>query len=180
MCYPRGESRALHLLEALRAFASGGLLRFAALTTVRHPGVLAWMLGVPLAPWTLVLAALAVTGHAALLGFAPLALGAWSIFDGMLAFGLWRASRAPRPRLLGLLAAAASIDALLSLHHLWITGLGFELGSFSAVALRALAVAAPLLGAPALWWARRRAQQLEAGTSVAIRAAHAQLSSPGS
>lgn len=157
MCFPRGQSRALHLLEAVRAFAPGGLVRFAARTTARHPGVLAWMLGVPLAPWALLLAALAATGHAGLLGFAPVALAAWSIFDGMLALGLWRASRAPRPRLLGLLAGAASLDALLSLHHLHVAGLG---SGGAAIALRVLAVAAPLIGAPALWWARRRARQL--------------------
>lgn len=155
MMAPRGQSRALHMIDALRAFASGGLLRFAAVTTARHPGVLAWMLGVPLAPWTLLLAALVLAGKADLLGFSSLALAAWSGFDALLALGLWQASRTPRPRLLGLLAGAASVDALLSLHHLIFVGLG---GGWSAL-LRGLAVLAPLVGAPVLWWARSRAKR---------------------
>lgn len=155
MCTPQGQSRALHLIDALRAFSSGGLFRFAALTAVRHPGVLAWLLAVPLAPWALLLTALVVSGRSSLLGVPPVALAAWAIFDGLLAFGLWRASRAPKPRLLGLLASAASVDALLSLHHLIFVGLG---GGWGAL-LRGLAVLAPWLGAPALWWARLRAKR---------------------
>lgn len=156
MCSPQGESAAWHVLQALRAFAPGGMIGFALRTTVRHPGVLAWMLGVPLVPWTALLGALAVTGHAGRLGFSALALAVWVVFDGILALGLWRASRQPTPRLLSLLAAAATLDASLSVHHLLSAGVGagWEL------ALRALAVAAPLLGAPALWWAAHRARTL--------------------
>ncbi len=170
MCYPRGESLSLHLLDALRAFAPGGLLRFAAATCARRPGVLAWMLGVPLLPWALVLAVLAATGQAALLGFTTVALTAWAIFDGLLAAGLWRASRAPHSRLLGLLACAATLDAALSLHHLFAAGLG----SGAALALRSAATLAPLLGAPALWWARRTARRAE----LARSALAAQLAQP--
>lgn len=154
MCYPRGRPAAVHLVDALRAFAPGGLVRFAAVTTARHPGVLSWMLGVPLLPWALVLAALAATGKAALLGFSTGALAAWAIFDALLAAGLWRASRAPSPRLLGLLAAAATVDAALSLHHFVVAGPG---AGPLALILRGLATLAPILGAPALWWARRAA-----------------------
>lgn len=157
MCHPRGGPAALHLLDALRAFAPGGLLRFAASTALRRPGALAWMLGVPLAPWAMLLAALALTGHAALLGFAAGTQVAWAIFDGLLAIGLWRASRVPSPGLLGLLAAAAAVDASLSAVHLASVGLG----SGWQPALRLLATAAPLLGAPALLWARHRARAME-------------------
>lgn len=157
MCYPRGGSPLRHLLDALRAFAPGGLLRFAASTALRRPGALAWMLGVPLAPWALLLAALAVSGHAALLGFATSALASWAIFDGILAFGLWRASRAPSSQLLGWLALAAAVDALLSTIHLGQVGLGSGL----PLVLRLLATVAPLVGAPALWWARQRARAME-------------------
>jgi len=80
-------------------------------------------------------------------------------FDAILAAGLWRASRRPAPRLLGLLAGAAAIDAALSVVHVAEVGLGAGV----AAALRTLAVAAPVVGTVALAWARHRARALDRG-----------------
>ena len=124
LCYPEGEPAIVHVLDGLRAFAGGSLVRFGARTVARHPGALAWVLAVPLMPWAMALALAAITGHAGWFGYRPATLGAWAGYDAALAVGLWRASRRPTPRLLGLLAGAATVDAGLSLIHVARVGLG--------------------------------------------------------
>ncbi len=162
LCYPEGEPAAAHVVDALRAFAGGSLLGFGARTVVGHPGALAWVLGVPLVPWTVALAAATVTGHAGLFGFGAGALAGWTIYDGLLAVGLLRASVRPRPRLLGLLAGAATLDAALSTIHLLSVGVGVG----AAAVVRTLATAAPLAGAVGLWWARHRALATQAAQAA--------------
>jgi len=153
LCFPEGEPAIVHVLNGLRAFAGGSLVRFGARTVARHPGALAWVLAVPLAPWALALALAAITGHAGWFGYGPGTLAAWAGYDVALAAGLWRASRRPTPRLLGLLAGAATVDAALSLAHVARVGLG----AGPALPARLAATVAPLVGALGLWWARRRA-----------------------
>jgi len=153
LVYPAGEGAVPHVLDGLRAFAGGSLIGFGARTVLRHPGALAWVLAVPLVPWTLTLAVTAAAGHAGLFGDAAPTLAAWAGYDAVLALGLWRASRRPARRLFGLLAGAATVDAGLSLVHLAQVGLGA--GAAAAIA-RGLATAAPTLGAVGLWWARAR------------------------
>lgn len=151
---PEGERVARHVVDGLRAFAGGGLLGFGARTVIRHPGALALALAVPLIPWTAALAGMAAVGHPHPFGFSRAALGAWAAYDAILAVGLWRASRRPEPRLLGLLAGAATVDAGLSLAHVLQVGLGAGL----AAVARTLAVVAPIAGTVALLWARHRAR----------------------
>ncbi len=153
---PDGERIARHVVDGLRAFAGGSLLGFGARTVVRHPGAVALALAVPLMPWAAALAALAAAGHAHLFGFGRGALAAWAAYDAVVAAGLWRASRRPTPRLLGLLAGAATVDAGLSLIHVLQVGLGAGL----TAVVRTLAVAAPIIGTVALVWARHRAKAL--------------------
>ncbi|MEZ4400632.1 MAG: phosphatidylglycerol lysyltransferase domain-containing protein [Kofleriaceae bacterium] len=155
LCYPAGEAAALHLLDALRGFAGGGLVGFGVRTVVKHPSALAWVLAVPLVPWTALLAIAAATGRAGWFGYGPGTLLAWAAFDGLLAVALWRAARRPRPRLLGAIAGAAGVDAALSLAHLAQGGFG----SGWAVVARLLATAAPIVGCVGLVWARRQARR---------------------
>lgn len=111
----------------------------------------------PLVAWTFLLTAILVAGRPTILGFTATALGAWIVFDVMLAWMLFRAARRPRVRRLLLLALAAAIDAALSVRHLATSGLGPD--TLSAV-LRLLATAGPILGTTALAWAASRAAEM--------------------
>ncbi|MBK9030628.1 MAG: DUF2156 domain-containing protein [Myxococcales bacterium] len=153
--YPAGQLTGVHVLDGLRAFAGGSLIAFGARTIVRHPGALAWTLGVPLVPWAITLAVVATHGSAGWFGYSAARLGAWAAYDAVLALGLWRASRHPRRRLLGVLASAATIDAVASTLHL--TQIGF--GGGVAPIARLLAAVAPTLGALGLWVAFGRVRR---------------------
>jgi len=157
LAHPRGERTALHLVESLRAFAGGSLVRFGLRTAVRHPGVPPLLLALPLVPWTLVLAVRAAAGMTMLLGWSREVLAAWAVFDALLCAALFRVALRPSPRHLLFAAAAAAIDACLSLHHLFATGIGVTSGQ---VLFRALQTAAPVLGTAALLWAASRALAL--------------------
>jgi phosphatidylglycerol lysyltransferase len=159
LLYPASESPAVHLLESLRAFAGDSLAAFALRSIVRKPSGPPWALAMPLVPWTLVLVALAVSGQAGLVGFSAHALAAWAAFDALLAVQLfWSALRPKRSRL-AVAAAAASVDAGLSVPHLVVTGLG---RTVAAVTLRSLAAAAPCCGAAVLaWLALQRPQRFD-------------------
>lgn len=140
----------LVLLGALKAFASGRLVRFAARSLVRHPSGPPWALAVPLVPWTLLLAGLAAAGHHALLGLSRAGLVGWVLFDAGLVALLFRAAVHPSRRRLAPPTVLALVDAGLSVHHLAHAGLG---GSWLAATLRAVATAAPVAGALVLLWA---------------------------
>jgi phosphatidylglycerol lysyltransferase len=157
LAHPPGERTALHLVESLRAFAGGSLVRFGALTALRHPGVPPLLLALPLVPWTAVLAVRALAGMTMLLGWSRAALGAWAVFDALLCAALFRIALKPSPRRLFAAAAAAAADAALSLHHLVYTGFGFTSGQ---ILFRSLQTAAPLFGTAALLWAASRALAL--------------------
>ncbi|HLU64757.1 MAG TPA: DUF2156 domain-containing protein [Kofleriaceae bacterium] len=154
LAHGRGAA-ALHVLDALRAFAGGSLVRFGWRTLIDHPSGLPLSLALPLVPWTALLAVLLALGRSALLGFAPLELAGWILFDAVLAVGLLRAARRPRRRILRLLCLAAAVDAALSIAHLAAVGPGDGL---LAAALRALATAAPVGGTLALVLAAARAR----------------------
>lgn len=138
------------LFASLRAFAGGSLVAFAARSIVRHPSGPPFVLALPLLPWTLLLALLALVGQHALLGFSPAELWLWVAFDTALAVALYRAARRPRTRRLLTAAALGALDAALSLTHL--RAVGFGQGSLE-IALRAVATLAPVLGTLALIWA---------------------------
>ena len=140
----------LVLLDVLRAFANGHLVRFAWRTLVRHPNGPPWAIAVPLVVWTALLIGLVAGGHTSVLGFSTLALTGWIVFDIVLAWQLFRASRQPRPVRLMLLAGAAAADAIASIQHLAAAGLG---SGWLAPVLRTLATAGPVIGTLALGWA---------------------------
>ncbi len=142
------------MVDALRAFARGSLLRFAAHSLVRHPSGLPWLLAVPLMAWTSFLGMIAALDDGSLLGFSRPALVAWIAWDAALAWLLFRTARRPRRNSLGWLAVAAATDATLSIAH--VTGVGLGAG-LDAQGLRVLATIAPILGTLALTWAATRA-----------------------
>lgn len=154
LAHPRGRGL-LSLFASLRAFASGHLVSFAARSLLRHPSGPPFLLGLPLVPWTLVLAVIALAGHAERLAFTTAGLWAWVAFDALLATALYRAARRPRYPRLVLATALGGVDALLSLRHLALTGFGS--GAFEAL-LRGLATLAPIAGTFALLWALRLAR----------------------
>lgn len=158
LAYPRGSSVLRHLIDSLRAFASGSLVRFAARTAARHPGVPPWLLAVPLVPWTALLATIAATGNVHLLAYSRPALAGWATFDAFLAAVLFRIAFRPRARWLATVAGAAGVDAVLSVAHR--IDVGFGHGPLQII-LRAMATAAPLVGTAALTWAALRASFLE-------------------
>lgn len=156
MLHPRGTSGFAHLVDGLRAFAGGSLVRFGARSLFRHPGGPPRLLALPLVPWTLALVAMAVSGHAAWLGFRVEQLSAWSVFDVMMILLLFHVSARPRP--LGLVVAVlvSLVDAMLSVSHLRSVGLGN--GSVEET-LRLVATAAPCVAVALLGWAWLRAMR---------------------
>ncbi len=125
MVHPRGQPWPLHMLDALRAFAGGSLVRFGARTLAHRPLLLAWLLTLALIPWTIVLVVL-LGFHAAapIFGFARPELFGWAAFDAAFAALLVRAFWRPRASMYVLLAGAAAADAALSSLHLAHVGLG--------------------------------------------------------
>ena len=146
----------LVLIDVLRAFAGGRILSFACRSLVWHPNGPPWAVAVPLALWTVVLAALVIVGETGLLGYPRAILGAWVAFDVALAWLLFKASRKPRPRRLIAVATIAMFDAVVSLRHLADTGFGA--GAIEALC-RTVATAGPVIGTIALLWAAWHARR---------------------
>ena len=168
MCYPRTAPAALHLVNALRAFAGGPLWRFGLRSTVRHPGGPPWVLAMPLVPWTAILALRAALGSSPLLGWSRPLLAAWAGFDALLCLALFQVALRPSARSLLVAGLAAAADAALSVHHLWSTGIGHT----PLVALfRALATLAPVVGTAGLLWAASRARAAARALAHARRGA---------
>lgn len=137
----------LVILDVLRGFAGGRLIRFAWQSLTQHPNGPPWAVALPLMAWTLLMAVCAAGGYASLFGFSPLALVRWVAFDAALAGALFAVSRRPRVGRLLWLAAAAGIDALWSVRHLANAGLGDNLLS---AGLRLVATIGPIVGTAAL------------------------------
>jgi len=150
----------------LRAFAGGRLLPFAWRSLVRHPNGPPWAVAVPLVFWTLLLAGLAASNRAWLLGFSTALLWGWVVFDAVLAALLFRAARRPQLRRLAAMLAATTFDAIFSVRHLVVVGSGPTVASAT---LRLLATLGPLVGTAGLALALRRALVLRRSR----RAAHA-------
>lgn len=155
----------LVLIDVLRAFAGGRIIPFAWRSLIRHPNGPPWAVAVPLVGWTGLLAVLGTAGHAGLLGFSLPRLCAWIVFDAVLAWLLFAVARKPRRRGLGLMAAAAGFDAVVSVRHLSSVGVGATLGS---TVLRIAATIGPIVGTTALAWACWRAH-LAHSSRVSVR-----------
>ncbi len=154
--YPRRQSRVLTVLDVLRAFSGGSLVRFGARSLARHPSGSPWLLALSLLPWTVVLASLALCGEIASqrwLGFSRASLAGWVLTDAALAAWLFQVAR--RPRLGPLLVATAlcALDAVGSALHLVQAGLG---GSALPAALRLVSALGPAIAAITLGVAASR------------------------
>lgn len=141
------------VVEVLRAFAGGSMLGFALRSVSRRPPGLAWVLAAGLVPWTLGIAAMALSDAESLLGFSRAALWGWAAFDATLVALLWMAARRRRLRHFVIATGAAAADALLSALHLADVGLG---SSAPQQVLRLLSAAAPLLATGLLAYASVR------------------------
>lgn len=156
LAFPRGEPAALHLVDALCAFAGGSLVGFGLRSLARHPGGPPWALAVPLAPWSAILAVRAALGFTSLLGWSRRVLAGWALFDAVLCAALFRTAMRPtRGRLLAA-AGAAAVDAALSLAHLAAIGPGT---TTMQVLFRLIQTGAPVVGTVALLAAARQAQR---------------------
>jgi phosphatidylglycerol lysyltransferase len=149
LLYPRSDAPWVAVIESLRAFAGGSLARFALRSFARGPSGPPWALALPLVPWTLLLAVLALAGRSDLVGFSRAALFAWVAFDALLTVQLMRSARQPRPGRLAVCAAAALVDAGVSIPHLVVGGFG---RAFAPILLRGLGALAPCFGAAVLIW----------------------------
>lgn len=147
---PRRHGALTAIWDALTAFAGGRPFRFLWRSLLRHPASPPWLLSLPLVPWILVLGVVLALGRSRWMGFTPLELLGWIVFDAVLAVALFCTALEPRRRWLGGLAGAAGVDALLSVSHLMTHGFGV---SPIAWMLRSLATAAPVLGTATLTWA---------------------------
>jgi phosphatidylglycerol lysyltransferase len=149
MVIPPGGSRVFAIVDSLRAFAGGSLVRFGVGTLVKRPLLMPWVLTLLLVPWTTLLVVLLVLGRAVpLLGFPRGELFGWAVFDALFAVALIRAFRRPRVGAYALLGFAATVDALVSYLHLSHAGLGT--GAAAALA-RIASAAAPTLAALGLF-----------------------------
>ena len=167
MAFPRGRGALVHLVDALRAFAGGSLVRFGVRSLVRHPGGPPWALAVPLVPWTGVLAVRAALGWTRLLAWSQPVLAAWAAFDALLCYALFRTALRPTSGRLIAVAAAAALDAVLSVHHLAASGLGH---TPAEAIFRVVQTCAPLVAVPALLWAALRARRGRAPRDAAPQA----------
>jgi phosphatidylglycerol lysyltransferase len=154
LVYPAGQRAVVPLVDALRAFANGRLLRFAARSVLAHPSGPPWLLALPLVPWTLALALLAVLGRPSLLGFSLGPRCGWVAFDALLALILYRTAMRPRVGALLFATLLATGDASLSILHLASVGYG---DTPAERIMRFLALAAPTGGTFVLAWATYRA-----------------------
>jgi phosphatidylglycerol lysyltransferase len=143
LVFPASQGAAVTLVDVLRAFARGSLLRFAARSLVRHPSGLPWALAMPLPAWTAALAAVAIAGRATWLGFSRSELWLWVVFDVLLLCVLSHAALKPRRSRLAAVTLLAAFDAALSVAHVAHAGLG---AGALPIALRALSTGAPLVG----------------------------------
>ncbi|HEY1955612.1 MAG TPA: phosphatidylglycerol lysyltransferase domain-containing protein [Polyangiaceae bacterium] len=146
---PSGASRALAIVDVLRAFAGGSLVRFGVGTLVSRPLLLPWVLTLLLVPWTTLLVVLLVAHHAVpLLAFPRGELYGWAAFDALFAVALIRAFRQPRFGAYAFLGCAALVDALVSTLHVAHTGFGV---SPAATLARTASAVAPALAALGLF-----------------------------
>jgi phosphatidylglycerol lysyltransferase len=151
LSYPEGQGVASSVLDVLRAFARGGLLRFGLQTLLRGPAVIVRLLALALLPWTIALAA----SDGARWFPRPGVKWAWVVFDVALAAALLALTRRWRDRLARALMVAIGADAALTALQIAVWNLPRVNQPTEAVVLAA-ALAAPLLAFLVLWRTRTR------------------------
>jgi phosphatidylglycerol lysyltransferase len=150
LAYPATQGAVVSLLDALRAFTSGGFLRFGLRSLLRGPIGVLRVLTLLLLPWMLVL----VLAPTARWFGAAWVKWSWVGFDALVALGLFQVLRRPTPALLSVLAIAVTADAALTLFQAAYWNLHRAQGPLD-YAVIFLACSAPALAAVVLWGARR-------------------------
>jgi phosphatidylglycerol lysyltransferase len=153
--YPRAQLGIATVVDALAAFARGGLLRFGLRTLLRRPAVLIQALAFILIPWTILMAAAPTARWFP----APIVKWGWVAFDTALAFALISLAHRWRRGLDTWLAALVTGDAVVTLIQIlaWNLPHGPRNALTSAVAV--LSVVAPSLAALLLWTGRRSGRE---------------------
>jgi len=161
LAFPREQRGAVALLDSLRAFADGSLVRFGIATALRGPVPLLRALEWLLVPWTLVLALAPTTPW-----FPSIAVhGAWVFFDVVLIGALHVQRRTGNERLARAVAVAVTVDALLTAVQAFWWNAPRARHALDVVAI-VVACVGPLIAAPVLWGAVRRLHALRAGPSA--------------
>ncbi|MBK7645325.1 MAG: DUF2156 domain-containing protein [Planctomycetes bacterium] len=155
LSFPRRGLGPVAVLDALTAFATGGLVRFGLHTLLRGaPFVLrafAWLL----VPW---IALLSLRGSRAWFPADACRWG-WVVFDVAICAGLFALARRWRPRLALALALLVTLDALATLAQVaWLEWLRRDSPGERLVLL--VSVLAPALAASVLWSARARRSRI--------------------
>jgi phosphatidylglycerol lysyltransferase len=151
LAWPRGRRALLPLVDCLRAFARGSLLRFGAATLVHRRRAVALWLALLLIPWTLLLAAAGPRWFPSL----AVQIG-WIAFDVLVACLLVRLARGWPPRLARALALLVTGDAALTALQAATWNLPRLVGPIDLVAV-VPSLAAPTFAAWFLWRAARGA-----------------------
>ncbi len=149
--YPPGQSGAATVIDALGAFARGGLLRFGAKTLLRRPGVLIQALAMVLVPWTVLIA----FADAHRWFPSPAVKWGWVAFDAALAPALSSLARLWRRGLDTALALLVTADAAVTAIQFVTWNLRHGPRGLLTWLLGSLSVAAPSLAAVMLWVGRR-------------------------
>ncbi len=160
LAFPRKRSAAFAMLDSLRAFAQGGLLRFGIGTLLKGPSVVVRLLASLLVPWTLALALFAPADWFP----APWVRWAWVGFDLGLFAGLWALTERWRHSLATAMAALVTLDAAVTLGEVLLYNLPRSHGPFEWVVI-ATAVIGPALSAGLLWVGRAHRSALRERTS---------------
>jgi phosphatidylglycerol lysyltransferase len=147
--YPQSQSAWRSIIDMLTAFSRGGLLRFGVRTLLRGPTAVLRVLAVLLVPWTVVLALAPVDRWFP----GPIVRWGWVLFDVAVLAGLVRLIRQPSRTMVTLLAAAVSVDAVLTLFEAILWNIPRARG-IADVAIIACACLAPIVAAAVLWGAR--------------------------
>jgi phosphatidylglycerol lysyltransferase len=145
LAWPRGRRALLPLLDCLRAFARGSLLRFATATLVHRRRAVAFWLALLLLPWTLLLAAASDRWFPS-----PAVQRGWIAFDLVVASLLFLLARSWRPMLARALAVLVTADALLTTIQAAAWNLPRATGPLQ-LAATAVSLAAPSFAAWFLW-----------------------------
>lgn len=165
LAWPTGASGWRALLDGLRAFAGGSFFRFGIRTIWRGPTPVLHALEWLLLPWTALLAVV----PAAPWFPSPAVQAGWVLFDIALLLALRAvrrrsathgvANRRVVAQLTTMVAMAVSLDALLTLVEAWYHRAPTQAGMVGML-LTGIACLGPLLAAPMLWGAARRARLL--------------------
>ena len=146
LSHPPGVSSTRAILDALSAFARGGLLSFGVQTLLRGPSIVLRILAVLLVPWTLLLA-LPISRS-----WFPSEASRWGwvVFDAIVAVSLYRLSERWNSRLAVVLATAITADVLLTI---WQAASFYLPRHHTPLDLGIMYVAgmAPMLAATLLW-----------------------------